>query len=88
MARKKKEEAPIELPKKGKGTKKSKKQENEDLPEWEVTKSGAYKHKDGVWYAGAYLSGWFFYTGSFTNNMGPYNTMEEGFAAWKKAHAS
>ena len=74
----------IELPKKGK----KKKKDDDELPEWEVCKSGAYKHKDGVWYAGAYLSGWFFYTGSFTNNMGPFNTMEEGFAAWKKAHGS
>jgi hypothetical protein len=63
-----------EPPKKGK---------KQDLPEWMTLKSGAIRHKDGKWYCGQYADGWFFYTKTFDNNLGPFKSLEEGLKHWK-----
>lgn len=60
-----------------------KKNTQPDASEWEVMKSGVFKHKEENWYAGQYLNGWYFYTYSFTNNLGPYVTFELGVKDWK-----
>ena len=63
-------------------TKRNKK--SAESPEWSVLKSGAMKHRDGKWYASPYSTGWFFYTGAFDGNLGPYKSFEDGLKEWHK----
>lgn len=55
-----------------------------ESPEWTVLKSGAMKHKDGVWYASPYAPGWFFYNNTFNDSIGPYKSFEDGLKEVQK----
>lgn len=50
--------------------------------EWEMMKSGVLKHCEGIWFANQYCTGWYFYTRSFDNNLGPFSSFEAGFKEW------
>jgi hypothetical protein len=54
-----------------------------EAPEWMALKSGAMKHRDGVWYAFPFLDGWFFYTNPPDKNLGPFKSFEDGLRVWK-----
>jgi hypothetical protein len=53
-------------------------------PVWETLKSGAKRHSGGKWFAAPYQSGWYFYTRTFDNNLGPFKTFEEGLEVWRE----
>lgn len=54
--------------------------------DWETLKSGTLRN--GNWHARPYATGWFFYNTTYTKQIGPFDTFEEGLEKWKRAYGS
>jgi hypothetical protein len=49
---------------------------------WRVLKNGTLRKNK--WCARNYLEGWFLYTTSMDNVLGPYDSLKEGLLDWRK----
>lgn len=65
-----------------KETKSKRSKKSTASPEWITLQSGVLRHCDEKWYASAYPTGWYFYTSSYDNNLGPFKSFEDGLKKW------